>query len=332
MKWKNTDKNCEFFNESNYKWYLTKNKQGNCFWRSIFNFYENGYLYPKTNLTSIDNFKTTTIKQESKLYFDQGSSFPRFKLSLSNNKRCIKVPKADYIVVSGSTDYKYDELNYYVVEDDDRVYVFSEKDWSWFGSIDALISNPVYTFINPKLIYSGKLYSFEKDSLYLLKYVTGEYTVPFITDKDLDKIICDMCSDITYDELLSIIDMLDSEDASVVQLGMKALQAYNVEKYKLTLRLILMTRINWYTFTRNTVGTNQLMETLGISRYYFGEGFENYAQYADDGVTAYTAEDIALAKQIGLKLLRESFQKRYDMYYQDKGYKWLPDERKIEFV
>ena len=53
-----------------------------------------------------------------------------------------------------------------------------------------------------------------------------------------------MCPELTYQEISSIIEMLDSEDASVVQLGMKTLTAYNASKYKLTLRLILCSREN----------------------------------------------------------------------------------------
>ena len=53
-----------------------------------------------------------------------------------------------------------------------------------------------------------------------------------------------MCPEPTYEEFLSIIDMLNSDDASIVQLGIKMLVGYNVEKYKLSFRLILQTRTN----------------------------------------------------------------------------------------
>lgn len=51
-----------------------------------------------------------------------------------------------------------------------------------------------------------------------------------------------MCPEPTFDELCSIIDMLNSDDAAVVQLAIKTLSAYDVAKYKLTFRLILHTR------------------------------------------------------------------------------------------
>ncbi|MBO7693462.1 MAG: hypothetical protein J6T10_12600 [Methanobrevibacter sp.] len=99
-------------------------------------------------------------------------------------------------------------------------------------------------FSNVKQIYKGRLSTFDKDSVYLAKYADGEYTVPYITDNELDKIICGMCPEPTYDEVTSLIDMLNSEDASVVQLGVKMLTGFNVEKYKLTFKLILYTRSN----------------------------------------------------------------------------------------
>ena len=96
----------------------------------------------------------------------------------------------------------------------------------------------------PKIIYQGKVTSYTKDSLYLAKYADGTYTKPYITDEQLDKIICNMCPEPTYDEFISILDMLNSEDASVVQLGVKMIAGYNVDKYKLSMSLILQTRSN----------------------------------------------------------------------------------------
>ena len=336
MFWKDTEKKCYFFNYSSYSYYITRSIKGSCFRDKNWLFYDNGFLYPKTDLTSVENkFKTTTIKPETRLYFDQSSGFPRFKLSLSNNKRCIKIPKADYIVVSGITNYKDSDEIYFVLEDDNGIYIIEEGEYNLvFGTLSVFESklSQFNSFSNLKLAYQGRLYSFTKDNVYLMKYATGEYTVPYITDCDLDKIICNMCPDMTYDELLSIVDMINSEDAAVVQLGMKALAAYNVEKYRLTLRLILMTRKNWFLYTKNTVGTKQLMETLNITSYMIGDDFGYYAKYVDDGKTSYTVEDVALAKQIGLKLLKEWLQKTYNVNFRDNNYKWLPDEQKVELI
>ena len=86
--------------------------------------------------------------------------------------------------------------------------------------------------------------SYGKDTVYLAKYADGDYTLPYITDNELDKAICGMCPEPTYDEIMSVIDMLNSDDASIVQLGVKLIAGFNVEKYKMTFKLILYTRSN----------------------------------------------------------------------------------------
>ena len=63
-----------------------------------------------------------TLKSGDTLYFSKSSEFPRFKLQGSEYKRCIKLDKADCVVVGGLTgnqDNSYvfleDELNIYCV-------------------------------------------------------------------------------------------------------------------------------------------------------------------------------------------------------------------------
>ena len=211
----------------------------------------NGFLYPKQDLSNIDNLRVKTLNPESTLYFDAGSGFPRFKLGLTDNKRCIKVPKADYIVVSGSVDYSVTQEHYVVMKDDVDYFVIDKDTWdTWFaGSLANFITQlePYHKFAGQlQILYDGRIQSYDTKCLYLAKYANGEYTVPFITDNDLDKICCNMCPEPTYDEFKSIIDMLNSDDASVVQLGVKMLAGYNVDKYKLSFRMILCTRRNWF--------------------------------------------------------------------------------------
>ena len=74
------------------------------------------------------------------------------------------------------------------------------------------------------------------------------------------------------------------------------------------------------------------METLDLGKYYIGDDFGYYSKYADDGKHTYTAEDVALAKQIGLKLLRKWLQTTFDNYFRNVNYQWLPDEKKVELI
>lgn len=337
MKWKNTNKDCYRFNYNTVYYNNLNNYKANPFdsIRYSYEFIRNGYCYPKKDLSNVDTFETTTITPESKLYFDQGSNFPRFKLSLSDNKRCIKTSKANYIVVSGNKDFKTTSDEYVIIEDDADVVLILKNDYDdWYnGKLDVFLTgvSQYKLFSNPKVIYTGRLSSYSKDSVWIAKYADGEYTLEYITDKNLDKIICNMCPEPTYEELLSIIDMLNSDDASVVQLGVKMLAGYNVEKYKLSLRLILCTRTNWWNYSKTLVATKQLVETLDINHYRISDSFSAGVYYVDDGKTDYTVEDIAISKKLATKLLTEEFQRQYNSYIQ-QDYKWIPDERKIKLV
>lgn len=271
------------------------------------------------------------------MFFDKGSGFPRFKLGLTDNKRCIKVGKADYVVVSGEAEFKTTDEEYVVLEDndsDERLYFVKYEDWKIYFNdslsffVNALVG--LHNFTNAKVIYKGKLQSFEKNSVYLAKYALGEYTIPYITDNDLDKICCSMCPDPTYDEFLSIIDMLNSDDASVVQLGVKMLAGYNIEKYKLSFRLILCTRKNWYNWSRNLVACKQLIETLGINNWDIYDNFAGGSYRCEREGESYTIEDLAIAKRLASKFIREDLQQYLQNYYTSRNYTWLPDERTVE--
>lgn len=337
MKWTNTEIECKFFNYSSYSYYYINNKPNDPFYEPswYYEFFIKGVVYPKQDIKSVESFKTTTIKAESKLFFDPGSSFPRFKLGLTDNKRCIKIPKADYIVVSGEKNIRVTTEEYVVLEDSTGIYIVPYKDYNiYFNDNLQQFVRAMFGFHNfapdVKVIYQGRLQSYEKDSIYLAKYINGEYTVPYIIDNDLDKICCSMCPDPTYDEFMSIIDMLNSDDASVVQLGVKMLAGYNVEKYKLSFKLILCTRRNWYNWSKNLVACKQLIDTLGLNNYNIYDDFAAGSARAQQANETYTVEDIAIAKRIASKLMKDWMQNYLDTYFFSRNYKWLPDERTVD--
>lgn len=337
MQWKDTGIECKFFNYSTFNYWRNAGRTGDPFYESSWHagMLSRSFLYPKQDLSNIDNLKTTTINPESKLFFDQSSGFPRFKLGLTDNKRCIKVPKADYIVVSGEVNYSITPEQLVVIQDANGVYIIDWDDWVMFFNSDfhrmkAQLSGFHNFETDAQIIYIGRIQSYAKDSLYLAKYASGEYTVPYITDTDLDKICCSMCPEPTYDEFLSIVDMLNSADASVVQLGIKMLAGYNVEKYKLSFRLILCTRRNWFDWSRNLVACKQLLDTLKIDTYRIYDNFANGCGNAQRSGETYTAEDIAIAKKLAAKFMQEDLQNYLNRYYLSRDYQWLPDEKTVE--
>ena len=337
MQWKDTGIECKFFNYNTFNYLRNANKSGDPFYASSWHtgMLSRSFLYPKQDLSNIDNLRTTTINPESKLFFDQGSSFPRFKLGLTDNKRCIKIPKADYIVVSGEVEYSTTAGQLVVVQDSSGVYIIDWDEWvmvfnSDFHRMKAVLSGYHNFETDAQVVHIGRIQSFTKDSLYLAKYASGEYTVPYITDNDLDKICCSMCPEPTYDEFLSIIDMLNSADASVVQLGIKMLAGYNVEKYKLSFRLILCTRRNWFDWSRNLVACKQLLDTLKIDNYRIYDNFATGCNHAQRTGETYTPEDIAIAKKLASKFIKEDLQNYLERFYFSRDYEWLPDEKTVD--
>jgi hypothetical protein len=105
---------------------------------------------------------------------------------------------------------------------------------------------------------------------------------------------------------------------------------FNVEKYRLTFRLILYTRKNWYLFTQNTVGTKQLVDTLKINPYWISDEFGSSCGYAEEAGKTYTVEDIAMAKQVASVMIKEWMQNQFNRYFKNNKYKWLPDERHVK--
>ena len=331
MEWKDTGKDMYVFQYNNLMENIHYNRSYAIYYGvSSWRYRNSKYLYPKSDL-NVDSFETKTIKPDSKLFFDPGSGFPRFKLSLSGNKRCIKQSKANIIVVSGDTDYSWDNEIFAIVEDDEKCILINQNDWSNFRDLNHFISvtQKYMTWYNPKYITTSSLQGFNEKNLWIKKYDLGEYTLDYITDINLDKIISNMCPDFTVNELESILEMLNSEDAAVVQLGVKTLQAYNIEKYKMTLRLILCSRSNWYTFTRNTVGTKQLLETLDLNQYSISDNLANATRYICRDGESYDIDDVVLAKHISKKLIEEYCQHICQSYFFESNEKWLPDERKI---
>lgn len=336
MYWEFTNIQCRFFNSGSYRYYKNRGLTNfDPFYSSDYGFSRRAdYLFPSKDLTKLKNFKASTIKSDSKLFFDETSKFPRFKLGLTSIKRCIKEAKANVIVVSGEQHYCTTTSEYVVLTQSEYevVYLISSEDFTalFNNKLDLLKSCLPNIFTTElKILYRGTLNTYEKDSLYVAKYLTGEYTLPFITDNELDKFCNSMCPDPNYDEFINIIDMLNSDDAAVVQLGAKMLTGYNVDKYRLTFRLILMSRKKWYDWCRNLTAIKQLCNTLCIERWQVYDCFSNASGIVQEPKASYTVEDIAMAKKIAKTLITEDLQRYANMYYFTKNADWVPNERRV---
>ena len=335
--WKNTKKEILWFSRS-YHSYNIDFINGRSKWHyPPFSSYQYGwenYIFPKRDHPD-DSIFTKTLKPNDVLYFDPSSEFPRFKLGLTNNKRCIKTTKANAVVVSGKKTCSIaSQQNMNVYEDNENriIIIDTESFASCFNNdvfkLITYCNNLQFQIEKLTLIYSGLLESFAKESLWIPNYLDGMYNVPLIKDVVLDKIICNMCPDVTLDEINSIYDMLSSSDKSVVQLGMKMITGFNVDKYRLTFRMLLYSTDKWVNCCRNTVACDQLINTLNINYRYPNSNFEYVCRWFEEDDYTYTVEDIALAKQFGGKLIKKHLESFYKELI-NEGYKWVPDSFSI---
>jgi hypothetical protein len=73
-----------------------------------------------------------------------------------------------------------------------------------------------------------------------------------------------------------------------------------------------------------------LVETLDINNYDIYDNFVSGCYRCARQNENYTLEDVAIAKQLGTKFIREDLQKYLNNYYVDRDYVWMPDERTVE--
>lgn len=182
----------------------------------------------------------SNINLKSTLYFDKGSTFPRLKLDGTDFKRCIKLNKADYIVIPNikvnfitfSDKYKYK------IEKNNIVYLLTEiakQDYPCLANL-----------IEPFDDISGYFYTDTKKEAQTIYSILAEYNRPFIYEKELDAIISKDLEKLDEDNVESIYDMLNSTDNSSIELGCKLLSSFDVNEANLTTSILLfLTQDHW---------------------------------------------------------------------------------------
>lgn len=287
--------------------------------------------YDADTTSYLSNYFTGQIPNNSILYFTENSKFPRTKLSVSNFKRCIKVNKANYLVLKDLpkiTTEKDGDI-WHMFETDDSTFVYCIHD----NLYDVLFSRNLDS-LNRQLestdeikliseIYCGKIKA-TNNWEFIENYNNGTYKVPFILDSNLDSQINSILPDPTLDELLAIKDMLHSSDSSIMKLATKMIGGFNISKFPLTFRLLLYESYNWtYSYNGgNSTVAKQIVETLGIDMYYVRRN--TYMALKNVGKslkTPYTKEDIDLAKELA-KNIQEV---QADPYRYEEEI-WFPDE------
>lgn len=208
------------------------------------------------------------------MYFGATSKFPRFKLTESTFKRTIKVEKANAVVIN---DFKYqtdfekclleDEIAYYIVssyralevevkdpnkksawKDDWFKYI---KDNNLFYGSEITLHSDVSIIKTSKKVYTD-----------ITNILDGKYTC-LITDDMLDKHINSRFDKLTKEDVDYICEMLDSQDESVRDMGLKMLTGFNVHETPVTVRIMLGTRSRLkYNNAWTSTGVKQVLESI----------------------------------------------------------------------
>lgn len=235
----------------------------------IYNLFDNDIdvrKYIKENIV-------TEIKENSKLFFTKSSNFPRFKLSDTTFSRCIKLEKADYVVIG--KDYEYSTLRFtHFFEGKDTYYVFSEKpfyDWkdkSGYGKMlfeDWIAKYSNFIFPEPVSIktITNNLYSL-KGLNQIAEDIKNNIPHKLVTDTMLDCEINKKQDEITPDVYKSICELLDSPDIGLREVGLKTLTGLNVNKTPITVRFMIGTRESELAHLKafKGVGIQNLLETI----------------------------------------------------------------------
>lgn len=215
-----------------------------------------------------------TLTPNGTLFFSKSSTYPRFKLSDSGFKRCIKINKANNVVLGELNGFEHGPYEFY--EDENYVYEFTNpknnyilcSNWAkkneWNNDPVAYVKNHhLFYGTEFKPCYKGVFSEFNaNDADDVLKILDGTYK-NLIQDIDLDKAINTTFDTLTAEDLESICTMLDSPDRTTQGLGLKMLTGFNVQDTPLTLRTVLGTRLYLQNNTEwKTVGVQQVLTSI----------------------------------------------------------------------
>lgn len=210
-------------------------------------------------LCDIDTFKEkqkslkTDLKPNTTLYFGKSSGFPRFKLADSGFKRCIKIDKADFVVLGKIALDQYND-QYYILEDEQFVYMLpfaaynrlhyrtpqtEARDFAQ-DPIAYIKRNHFYYGKNLTLIYKGKICRCEGEED-ALKIMDGTYK-NLVSDEEVDLMVNSKNDALDAGTLESVCELLDSPDRESMALGLKLLIGFNVNATPLTIRTTLSLR------------------------------------------------------------------------------------------
>ena len=275
------------------------------------------FLMDKTKVNNLVKSCRVTLQPKQTLFFGKTSEFPRFKLSESDFKRCIKIEKADAVVVGGinCTPESYmavleDEVAVYVINDY-RINNVRARDphkhraWTndWFKYIQ---DNKLFYGNEIKQVYKGQVVFFSRNSALDMEKIIDKTYTKLVTDEDVDSMINKNLDIITKEDLEAICDMLDSPDRTTQGVGLKMLCGYNVNETVLSVRTMLGTRPYLMSCPEwKGVGVQQVLNTIKWAGFgYFPLSMDRVVQQYDKTQT-YSDYDKNLCKEVYIIAARQ---------------------------
>ena len=271
-------------------------------------------IYPasKSAIKAKQKTLVSPLTPNATLYFSSSSDFPRFKLADSGYKRCIKIEKADFVVMGklaieelDTCTLFEDEESFYLI-DFNRMYFNYRSDQNKINTFKAdperyIRSHHLYYGATLTLVYNGPICYSQGKGAELEHIMNGDYK-KIVTDEDLDTVINGTFDKLDKDSVASICDMLDSPDKVTRGLGLKILTGYNIQATPLTVRTMLGLRENIASCSEwKGVGVQQVLSSINWRG--FGK-FPNqlYNILPERGKEAeYSDEDKNLVKDIYIR-------------------------------
>ena len=189
------------------------------------------HIYAQNKMTNLNWNNTVnivnTIPEEAKLVFHKTSKFPRHKLGLTTFKRKIKEKGADFMVANFTVTTKDKVVTVYphAWETDTTIYITHIQNIN-HAILD--VEFPELQLKNAAYYVDYPIIKATDEQMFYIEYLCGKYSLPIISDDDLNKIVDNKQERISIDEVNTLIELAKSMDKENANLALKLFAQFNL--------------------------------------------------------------------------------------------------------
>lgn len=240
----------------------------------------------------------------SKVYIHPSCTIPRTSLA-SKYKRCLSAVMADAIIVPGKNLQDVDIWKGTAVFINDtakKVYLcmFYPDTQTDILLNNVKLGTKLINLVPPishqnldndireaTLEYCGPIARFNSATAFALDYMIGLLPKDKIVFQDtIMKTLGDESNVPTYENMVSIAEMLDSKSDDVVDLGLKTLAALDYAKYPQSVLTVLMHNTTWkYAKAKTSTAVKYMLKKLDCYSGYYVSYNDRYISQADYDLT-----------------------------------------------